>query len=142
MEHRADLYDSDCPSRQVLDRIGDTWSVLVVASLAGGALRYSDLAARIGGISPKMLTQTLRALERDGMLSRTVFPEVPPHVEYELTGLGQSLLTLVDGLQAWAVAHIGDVNQARDAYDARSDTPASRGAAPRRFTSPTPAGRR
>jgi DNA-binding HxlR family transcriptional regulator len=123
----VNLYDPDCPSRQVLDRIGDTWSVLIVASLADGPLRYSDLAAKIGGISPKMLTQTLRGLERDGMLSRTVFPEVPPHVEYELTGLGESLLALMGGLQAWAEGHISDVTQARDAYDARNGAPVSPG---------------
>lgn len=126
MEIRANLYDPNCPSRQVLDRIGDTWSVLIVASLADRALRYSDLASRIGGISPKMLTQTLRALERDGLVTRTVFPEVPPHVEYELTELGRSLLDLVDGLQAWAAGHIADVTQAREAYDAKNGAPASR----------------
>ena len=96
------VYAQDCPSRQVLDRIGDTWSVLIVGALDGGPRRYSDLAARIGGISPKMLTQTLRGLERDGMISRTVFAEVPPRVEYTLTELGRSLLGLVSGLEAWA----------------------------------------
>jgi DNA-binding HxlR family transcriptional regulator len=126
MEIRANLYDPNCPSRQVLDRIGDTWSVLIVAFLADGPRRYSGLASMIGGISPKMLTQALRGLERDGMVSRTVFPEVPPHVEYELTELGRSLLDLVNGLQAWAEGHIADVSQARDAYDARNGVPASR----------------
>ena len=85
----ADVYESGCPSREVLDRIGDTWSVLVVGALAGGPRRYSELAARIQGISPKMLTQTLRGLERDGMISRTVFPVVPPRVDYALTDLGE-----------------------------------------------------
>jgi DNA-binding HxlR family transcriptional regulator len=126
MEITADLYDQDCPSRQVLDRIGDTWSVLIIASLADGPKRHRDLAARVGGISPKMLTQTLRGLERDGMVSRTVFPEVPPHVEYELTGLGRSLLTLVGGLQAWAEGHIADVARARDDYDAKNAAQANR----------------
>lgn len=116
---RADVYDSDCPSRQVLDRIGDTWSVLIVGTLARGPRRYSELAARIQGISPKMLTQTLRGLERDGMISRTVFPVVPPRVDYALTDLGSSLLGLVSALETWAEAHISDVAQARAAYDLR-----------------------
>ena len=119
-----DLYDRNCPSRQVLDRIGDTWSVLIIATLADGPRRYSQLAARIDGISPKMLTQTLRGLERDGMISRTVFPEVPPRVEYDLTGLGRSLLGLVSGMSAWAEEHIDDVVGARVAYDTRAQASA------------------
>ena len=114
------VYVRNCPSRQILDRIGDTWSVLIVGSLADGPLRYSELAARIEGVSPKMLTQTLRGLERDGMIGRTVFPVVPPRVEYELTSLGRSLLGLVSGLEAWAEEHISDVAAARDAFDTRA----------------------
>ncbi len=116
----ADVYAKDCASRQLLDRIGDTWSVLIVASLADGPLRYSQLAARIDGISPKMLTQTLRALERDGLISRTVFPVVPPRVDYELTALGGDLLDLVRALTVWSERHISDVLAARDAYDTRA----------------------
>jgi DNA-binding HxlR family transcriptional regulator len=127
---QADVYDSDCPSRQVLDRIGDTWSVLIVGALARGPRRYSELAARIHGISPKMLTQTLRGLERDGMISRTVFPVVPPRVDYALTDLGSSLLGLVSALETWAEGHIGDVARARAAYDLRSATAAGAAAAP------------
>jgi DNA-binding HxlR family transcriptional regulator len=114
-----DVYASDCASRQVLDRIGDTWSVLIVAALAGGPLRYSQVAARIDGISPKMLTQTLRALERDGLISRTVFPVVPPRVDYALTDLGHNLLDLVKALAVWSEEHISDVLAAREAYDTR-----------------------
>jgi DNA-binding HxlR family transcriptional regulator len=114
-----DWYDRNCPSRQILDRIGDTWSVLIIGSLADGPRRYSQLAARIDGVSPKMLTQTLRGLERDGIISRAVFPEVPPRVEYELTGLGGSLLGLVGEMSTWAEKHIGDVIEARDSYDTR-----------------------
>ena len=114
-----DWYDRNCPSRQILDRIGDTWSVLIIGSLADGPRRFSRLAARIDGVSPKMLTQTLRGLERDGMISRTVFPEVPPRVEYELTDLGRSLLGLVGEMSTWAEKHIGDVIEARDSYDTR-----------------------
>ena len=127
---QADVYDSDCPSRQVLDRIGDTWSVLIVGALARGPRRYSELAARIHGISPKMLTQTLRGLERDGMISRTVFPVVPPRVDYALTDLGSSLLGLVSALETWAEGHIGDVARARAAYDLRAATAAGAAAGP------------
>jgi DNA-binding HxlR family transcriptional regulator len=116
----ANVYAKDCASRQLLDRIGDTWSVLIVAALADGPLRYSQLAARIDGVSPKMLTQTLRALERDGLIGRTVYPVVPPRVDYELTDLGHNLLDLVRGLAAWSEKHISDVLAARDAYDSRA----------------------
>ena len=119
-EVKPSVYAKDCASRQVLNRIGDTWSVLIVASLADGPLRYSGLAARIDGISPKMLTQTLRALERDGMISRTVYPVIPPRVDYELTDLGRSLLGLVNDLVVWSEKHISDVATARDAFDARA----------------------
>ena len=115
----ADVYAKNCPSRQLLDRIGDAWSVLIVASLADGAMRYTELSHRISGISPKMLTQTLRALERDGLVTRTVYPVVPPRVDYALTSLGRSLLSLVEALQEWAEKHIADVIEARHAYDAR-----------------------
>lgn len=116
----ASVYAKDCPSRQVLDRIGDAWSVLIVGSLKDGPLRYTQLAQRVPGVSPKMLTQTLRGLERDGLVTRTVHPVVPPRVDYALTTLGRSLLGLVDALQQWAETHIGDVIEARDAYDARA----------------------
>jgi len=118
-EVTIDVYAKDCPSRQVLNRIGDTWSVLIIVSLADGPRRYSELAARIEGVSPKMLTQTLRGLERDGLITRAVFAEVPPRVEYDLTTLGHSLLGLVSGLEAWAQEHMPDVVNARDAYDTR-----------------------
>ena len=115
----ADPFAASCPSRQVLDRIGDRWSVLVILTLADGTLRYGEVAAAIEGVSQKMLTQTLRGLERDGLVTRTVFAEVPPRVEYALTDLGRSLLGAVSGLHAWATSHIGDVVAARSAYDAR-----------------------
>jgi DNA-binding HxlR family transcriptional regulator len=102
-----------------MDRIGDTWSVLVVVVLGDGAHRYSELAQAIDGISPKMLTQTLRGLERDGLISRTVHPVVPPRVDYALTPLGFSLLDLVKALESWAQNHMDDVTEARVAYDAR-----------------------
>lgn len=116
----ADVYDKDCPSRQILDRIGDTWSVLIVGALASGSRRYTELAKRIEPISPKMLTQTLRGLERDGLIDRTVQAVVPPRVDYALTPLGRSLLGLVGALEAWAVGHIDDVLDARAKYDAQA----------------------
>ncbi|MFI6261883.1 winged helix-turn-helix transcriptional regulator [Micromonospora sp. NPDC051006] len=115
-----DLYDRKCGSRQVLDRIGDRWSVLVVLVLADGTKRYGDLAKRIDGVSQKMLTQTLRALERDGLVTREVHAAVPPRVDYALTDLGRSLLDLLSGLQAWATTHLGEVEAARVRYDART----------------------
>ena len=114
-----DLLDSNCPSRQVLDRIGDRWSVLVVAILGDGPRRYGELASTIEGISQKMLTQTLRGLERDGLITRTVHASVPPRVDYELTRLGRTLSAPLYALEAWARDHMGDVVAARSKYDAK-----------------------
>ncbi|GII22865.1 transcriptional regulator [Planosporangium mesophilum] len=114
-------YAKNCGSRQVLDRIGDRWSVLVVLMLADGLKRYSELAQRIEGVSQKMLTQTLRGLERDGLVTRTVHATVPPRVDYDLTDLGRSVLDLVAGLEAWATTHLGDVLAARSRYDAQQE---------------------
>ncbi len=112
-----DPYAANCPTRTMLDRIGDRWTVLVVGLLSGGALRFSQLGRRIDGISQKMLTQTLRGLERDGLVTRTVHAEVPPRVEYELTDLGRTLIAPLDALDAWARAHMSTVEQARRRYD-------------------------
>ncbi|BCJ53154.1 transcriptional regulator [Actinoplanes sp. NBRC 14428] len=120
MQVEPDVFAKDCPSRQLLDRIGDAWSVLIVGSLSGGSLRYTELAQRVPGVSPKMLTQTLRGLERDGLVTRTVHAVVPPRVDYGLTSLGCSLLGLVGALKEWAEQHIGDVVEAREAYDSRT----------------------
>jgi len=114
------VYERNCPSRQVLDRIGDTWSLLIILTLADGPRRYTEVAQRIEGVSPKMLTQTLRGLERDGLVRRTVHAVVPPRVDYELTALGQSLRGLVRGLEDWAETHIAEVLRARADYDARA----------------------
>lgn len=113
------VYAKNCPSRQILDRIGDAWSGLIVGALADGSRRYTQLAQQIPGISPKMLTQTLRGLERDGLVTRTVAAVVPPRVDYALTPLGRDLLGLMTSLQTWAESHIDDVITARAAYDAR-----------------------
>ena len=107
--------------RAILDRIGDKWSLLVVATLDGPALRFTDLKARIPGISQRMLTRTLRHLERDGLVTRTVYPEVPPRVEYELTDSGRTLIDPAVALAEWAVEHNPEIEQQQAAYDARTE---------------------
>ncbi len=102
----------------ILNRIGDKWSVMVVGYLRGGTMRFNELRHTIGGISQRMLTLTLRNLERDGLVSRTVYPEIPPRVEYQLTELGRTLLPSIDALWAWAAAHQHEVGEARRTYDA------------------------
>ncbi|MDQ1749011.1 MAG: hypothetical protein QOC94_3724 [Actinoplanes sp.] len=114
---RGDVFDPDCPTRVVLDRIGDKWTVLVVSVLSTGTLRFTELRARVGGVAPKVLTQTLRALERDGILIRTIYAQVPPRVEYQLTDLGRSLAQPIAAIQDWAEGHVGSVLAARNSYD-------------------------
>ena len=104
---------------EVLSRIGDKWSVLVVVLLGDGPRRFNDIKRTIGGISQRMLTLTLRGLERDGLVTRTVFPTIPPRVDYELTGLGQSLRVPVQALGDWAIAHQGTIRRARLDFDGR-----------------------
>ncbi|MEU1390177.1 MULTISPECIES: helix-turn-helix domain-containing protein [unclassified Nonomuraea] len=113
-----DAYFAECPSRKLLDRLSDKWVTLVLSALASGERRYSDLARHIAGVSQKMLTQTLRGLERDGLVARRVTPQVPVRVDYALTPLGQSLMPLVTAIKAWAEEHIEDVEAARERYDA------------------------
>ncbi|MCX5368803.1 helix-turn-helix transcriptional regulator [Streptomyces sp. NBC_00015] len=113
-----DAFLRSCPTNQLLDRLSDKWVSLVVSALAPGPQRYSDLARRIAGVSPKMLTQTLRALERDGILSRTVTPSVPVRVDYELTPLGSNLALLLTAVKDWAEIHFDEVQAARRRYDA------------------------
>jgi DNA-binding HxlR family transcriptional regulator len=114
---RGDPYDADCPTRRILDRIGDRWTVLIVCALGDGDLRFSELRRRIDGISQKMLTQTLRGLERDGLVLRTVYPEVPVRVEYALTDAGRTLLEPLGALQDWAIEHLGEVSTSQVTYD-------------------------
>ena len=101
----------------VLARIGDKWSVLIVSRLGARAMRFSELKREIGGISQRMLTLTLRGLERDGLITRTIFPTIPPRVDYELTALGNSLLEPVMGLSAWALKNISKIETARVKFD-------------------------
>jgi DNA-binding HxlR family transcriptional regulator len=110
--------------RQILNRVGDKWSILVIAKLDQGTQRFTELRREIEGISQRMLALTLRQLERDGLVARTVYPVVPPKVEYELTELGSTLLESVRGLVSWAQEHRGQVAAARVAYDARQIDPA------------------
>ena len=108
-----------CLASEVLNRIGDKWSVYAIAYLGGGTLRFSELRRKIEGISQRMLTVTLRALERDGLVTRTVHPEIPPRVEYALTPLGRSLLDVVGELVRWSEKHTADIANARVDYDQR-----------------------
>lgn len=133
MEYNAFL--AVCPSRQLLDRISDKWVVLILCALGGDAagqpsdagearaMRYSELARLLAGVSQKMLTQTLRSLERDGLLTRTVTPTVPVTVSYDLTPLGLSLYDMTRGIRHWAQAHMAEVLTHRDHFDARTSSP-------------------
>jgi DNA-binding HxlR family transcriptional regulator len=109
----------DCPVREVLDRIGDKWSVLVIALLRDGPMRFSELRRSIDGISQRMLTLTLRGLERDGLVARTVTPTTPPRVDYELTELGRTLIEPIMALAAWAEKHRKAIQAARARFDRR-----------------------
>jgi DNA-binding HxlR family transcriptional regulator len=112
----ADVYSAKCPTRQVLDHIAGKWTVLIVDALQQqGTMRYTELSRRISGISQKMLTQTLRSLESDGFLTRTVHPTIPPQVEYELTDLGLSLAEPIAALRLWTERHINEIERAREA---------------------------
>ena len=115
-----DAFLRSCPTNQLLDRISDKWVSLVVSALAPGPMRYSDLGRKLAGISPKMLSQTLRSLERDGILTRAVTPSVPVRVDYELTPLGHNLSCLLVAVKDWAETHFEEVREARDQYDAES----------------------
>jgi DNA-binding HxlR family transcriptional regulator len=118
LDCRWDVMSAACPSRQVLGRVADKWTMLVLSALsAEEVLRFSELRRRIEGVTQKMLTQTLRGLERDGLVERTVYPTVPVTVEYRLTALGHSLAAAVSVIKAWAYENIEDLERARDRYD-------------------------
>lgn len=112
-----DLFDADCPTRKLLDRVGDKWSVLVLLLLGESALRYHELKRKIAGISPKMLSQTLRNHERDGLLERKVHPAAQIEVSYSITALGRELLAALRGLIVWADLRMADVAKSQAAYD-------------------------
>jgi DNA-binding HxlR family transcriptional regulator len=118
--------ETNCHARELLMRIGDKWSVYVIHVLGdAGTLRFNELRSQVDGISQRMLTVTLRGMERDGLVSRQVYPEVPPRVEYSLTPLGATLRQLVRGLVEWSGAHLKEVDAARAAYDSRHRPPRS-----------------
>ena len=106
MRPKCDVLDDQCPSRAVLDRIADKWTSLVIYTLSDGTKRYGELERSIGGISQKMLTQTLRSLEDDGLVERKIYPVVPPHVEYSLTPLGRTLIEPLTAVCRWAEKHL------------------------------------
>lgn len=126
MSRPAPVYDAfvaECPTRALLDRLSNKWVSLVLVALSAGPMRYRQLHRRIDGVSQKMLTQTLRTMARDGLLTRTVTPTVPLRTDYELTALGRSLLPLMAAIKAWAETHIEAVEQARRRYDHAADLP-------------------
>jgi len=112
-----DVYNENCPTRLVLDRIADKWTVLVIGSLMHDTKRFGELRREIGGISQKMLTQTLRGLERDGLVNRKIYPTVPPKVEYSLTFLGTTLIKVLEDIRIWSEQNIEQVLQSQEKYD-------------------------
>src|SRR6204780_211495 len=111
---------SDCRAvASILARVGDKWSLFIIMLLGAGPRRFNEIKRMVGGISQRMLTLTLRGLERDGLVTRTVFPTIPPRVDYELTDLGRSLLSAVEPLGAWAQTHVADIHKAREKFDKR-----------------------
>jgi len=129
MKQRCDVFDNECPSRQVLDRIADKWTTLVIYALSDGTLRYGELQRRVKGVSQKMLTQTLRSLERDGLVTRKVYPVVPPVVEYTLTPLGRSLHKPLEAICRWAESHLSELLAARRRSASRMGRPRTGSAA-------------
>ncbi len=116
-----DVYNERCPTRMVLDRIADKWTVLIVGALEEKTKRFGELRREVGGVSQKMLTQTLRGLERDGIVSRNVYASVPPKVEYSLTDLGRTLVRILESIRDWSEKNIEAVLKARDGYDASDE---------------------
>jgi DNA-binding HxlR family transcriptional regulator len=114
-----DAFLAGCPTRELLSTLTDKWAALVIAALAGGPQRHGELARRIAGVSQKMLTQTLRTLERDGLLTRTVTASVPVRVDYGLTPLGKDLFPVMLAIKTWAEANMDRVFEARTQFDAR-----------------------
>ena len=120
-KRKCNVLSEACPSRQVLDRLSDKWSTLIIYSLREDTLRYGELQRRIGGVSQKMLTQTLRSLEDDGIVERTVYPVVPPMVEYSLTPLGKTLIEPLSAICQWAEKHLPQLEANRRRSAARKE---------------------
>lgn len=119
LPYSYDAFARDCPSRHVLETLSGKWTYLIISALGHGQARNAELQRKVEGISPKMLAQTLQRLERDGVVTRTVYAEVPPRVDYRLTQLGESLWTLMDHIRLWAETHMPTIEQARIAYESR-----------------------
>ncbi|MER5789014.1 helix-turn-helix domain-containing protein [Streptomyces sp. NPDC001980] len=118
----VDVFLRDCPTRAVLDVIAGKWTMLVLVALADGRpMRFAELRRRLDGVTPKVLTQTLRALEREGLLTRTVYPTVPPRVEYRLTGLGREAGGLMQRITDWSQANMAAMRAAREEFDGRAE---------------------
>jgi len=117
-----DVYNEHCPTRMVLNRIADKWTVLVVGALEKKTKRFGELRREIGGVSQKMLTQTLRVLEMDGLVARKVYASVPPKVEYSLTELGRTLIDLLEAIRDWSENNIENVLKARDDYGSKAES--------------------
>ncbi|MFY0574831.1 winged helix-turn-helix transcriptional regulator [Cystobacter fuscus] len=118
-ERKGDAYSARCPARLVLDQIGDKWTVLILGVLVKQPTRFNELKRRLQGVSQKMLGQTLKKLERNGLVTRQVFATVPVSVEYAITPLGRTLAGTVDALRQWAEQHIDEVARAQERFDAR-----------------------
>jgi DNA-binding HxlR family transcriptional regulator len=118
--HKANLYSGLCPSRNLLSLVGTKWAMLIIVVLREGAVRTGALRRMVGGISQKMLTQTLRELERNGLVERIAYEEVPPRVEYRLTALGRSLSELVMQIEAWVTKHYGRIVTLQDEFDSQA----------------------
>jgi len=114
-----EYHPSSCRAREVLQRVGDKWSMLVIDLLGQSTKRFSELHRSIDGITSRMLTVTLRGLERDGIVIRTIHPVIPPRVDYELTAMGRTLLDTIGQLVSWADSHLPEIDAARAAYDSR-----------------------
>lgn len=116
-----DIMAATCPSRVVLNRIGARWSIFVVTALAEDTMRFTELKQYVQGITPKALTETLRALEQDGLVLREAYDENPPRVEYRLSPLGRSLLVPLQGVREWAESHVPEIHDAQNRWDLRAD---------------------
>ena len=120
MQKKPDIYNPNCPTRLILDRIADKWTVLIIGQLSSGTFRFNELKRSIPGITQKMLTQTLKGLERDGIVIREIYATIPPKVEYTLTKMGKSLINVVEAIREWAESHIKNILQSQTKYDSKS----------------------
>lgn len=119
MQQIPNIYNSNCPTRLILDRIADKWTVLIIGQLSNRTFRFNELKRSIPGITQKMLTQTLKGLERDGIVIRKIYAVVPPKVEYTLTKLGENLISVVEAIRIWAESNVKHILHAQVKYDSK-----------------------